>query len=374
MTESASTLSGRYPGDARDGRAKASQTKLLSLEFGRFVAALLVVCFHFAFGFFNLRQDGQFLWLFRAGHAGVDYFFVLSGFIIYHVHRADLGRPERLRGFAIKRFIRLYPMYWLIFLTMILLVLVSGSLGAHYDLSPGPRVLDGLLLPFDGDPLLGQSWTLRNEIVFYAVFAAAILNVRLGIILFLLWQCLSLASVSMGPLSGYAKPFLSIFNVGFAAGMAVAWLSDRITLPRPGWIALLGIAGILVCMTVEAWIGHDIPAEFLPLGEATSPLLYIGFASLTVLGMTGWERSGTLPFPALLSLLGGCSYVLYLVHGILISILIRLFAITPLDAIPHALAFLLMIAISIAAAIAMHLYIEKPVMARLRARLLPRSN
>ncbi len=58
--------------------------------------------------------------LFAFGHAGVDFFFVLSGFIILHVHAGDIGRPVRLGHYLQRRFTRVYPFYWVVFLLALL--------------------------------------------------------------------------------------------------------------------------------------------------------------------------------------------------------------------------------------------------------------
>ena len=63
--------------------------------------------------------------LFLFAHAGVDFFFVLSGFIIYRVHRGDIGSPHRLSRYAWRRFVRIYPTYWIILAGFGLLLLYS---------------------------------------------------------------------------------------------------------------------------------------------------------------------------------------------------------------------------------------------------------
>jgi exopolysaccharide production protein ExoZ len=49
---------------------------------------------------------------FQAGHAGVDLFFVISGFIILFVHHRDIGQPSRLCHYLGRRFNRVMPLYW----------------------------------------------------------------------------------------------------------------------------------------------------------------------------------------------------------------------------------------------------------------------
>ncbi|MFX8653275.1 acyltransferase family protein, partial [Acinetobacter baumannii] len=55
----------------------------------------------------------QFSSIFLWGRWGVCFFFVLSGFIIAHVHWKDLGSPDRVSGFLWRRLVRIFPTYWL---------------------------------------------------------------------------------------------------------------------------------------------------------------------------------------------------------------------------------------------------------------------
>ncbi len=90
--------------------------KLTLIQTGRGVAACLVVLFH-ATGlvesplYWNHSVLGG---AFHFGFSGVEFFFVLSGFIIYWAHARDLGRPEQLRKYAWRRFTRIYPTYWVV--------------------------------------------------------------------------------------------------------------------------------------------------------------------------------------------------------------------------------------------------------------------
>ena len=115
----------------------APRPRLDSLQVFRGVAALLVVLHHagtFSVGHFGAPFLGNALdW----GASGVDFFFVLSGFIIYFIHRPDLGRPERLRGFALKRLVRVYPIYWVACGVVIPLYFLSPGMGPGYARDPG---------------------------------------------------------------------------------------------------------------------------------------------------------------------------------------------------------------------------------------------
>ena len=64
--------------------------------------------------------------IFQFGHAGVDLFFVISGFIILFVHYDDIGRPERVGRYLGRRLSRIMPAYWVALTFTIVLSLGGG--------------------------------------------------------------------------------------------------------------------------------------------------------------------------------------------------------------------------------------------------------
>lgn len=106
-------------------------------------------------------------WLKQWGFAGVDLFFVISGYVICLV----VTRPSfTLRGFVIKRFFRLYPMYWIV------MAIVAGliAVGKYYPPSLGHFLYSMTLLPQQGASVYDFSWTLEREIIFYVLAALVV--------------------------------------------------------------------------------------------------------------------------------------------------------------------------------------------------------
>ncbi|MFZ2994716.1 acyltransferase family protein [Sphingobium sp.] len=353
-----------------------AKTHLLGLEAGRFMAALLVCCYHFSLAFHNLR-DGDILDMaFHGGHAGVDYFFVLSGFIIFHVHRLDLGIKDKLRPFLLKRFFRIYPLYWAIFAAMLTMFLIMPSLGRGREFDLFNLIPDAALLPTPGDIIVLQSWSLRHELIFYAIFGLAIMNRRIGVATFIAWQigCLIIGLLHPNDLGPLIKPFFYIYNLGFGIGVATAWCVERWHVPRASWLGVVGLLGFIIAMWLEWKIGRHMEEGILPLGDIASPAIFMACSALIIFGVTQYERVGRLPIPDLLKLLGGCSYCLYLIHAPLGSVLIRISKVGALRHIPNLPIFVAMVAITVAASIAVHLMIEKPFLAYARKRWINRSN
>jgi peptidoglycan/LPS O-acetylase OafA/YrhL len=70
----------------REWRAKQMETQeIQSLTPLRGIAAIWVICFHYAVVYFAFRPE-QFSWVFNKGYLAVDIFFMLSGFVLSHVY------------------------------------------------------------------------------------------------------------------------------------------------------------------------------------------------------------------------------------------------------------------------------------------------
>ena len=164
------------PGE-RGGRS------LQGLQVLRAVAALGVVFHHlpiFLEGKLGLTGVVPPLLL---GAAGVDLFFVISGFIMVYSSEPLFGRPHAPRVFLLRRLSRIVPLYWaatsflLGYLLLVGVAFVRVNLPwdvilTSYAFIPFPR-RDGLMMP-----VLNVGWTLNYEMFFYLVFAAAILLPR----------------------------------------------------------------------------------------------------------------------------------------------------------------------------------------------------
>ncbi len=145
-------------------------SKLLNLQALRFIAAFIVLIYHApnlyerAGGSFNFKPFVSF------GFAGVDVFFVISGFIMWVTTRNKGGFKDAW-NFIYKRTTRIYLTLWLVL-----------GLYALYFLNFAPSRLENidlvksfLLIPqATKSNLLGITWTLSFEMYFYVLIAAAL--------------------------------------------------------------------------------------------------------------------------------------------------------------------------------------------------------
>ncbi len=160
-----------------------------SIEALRALAAIMVVLFHTQAIFSASLGILPVARMFGAGLRGVDLFFVLSGFIIAHVHRNDINNPHRIRNYLFNRAARIYPAVWIMSLLAVLAYAAGfGGAGKAAKLSDWGITAGLLLLPQTGDALVNVTWTLKYELFFYLIFSFLILNRRLGYAVFCSWQ------------------------------------------------------------------------------------------------------------------------------------------------------------------------------------------
>ena len=119
---------------------------------------------------------------------------------------------------------------------------------------------------------------------------------------------------------------LNVFNLGFGAGMVSALACRRNWIAKPFTLVVFGTLGIAVTIGAEIYAGRNLPHIDPAIGVIASPLIYIFWASLLVTGLAASElrmapkKSAVAKIAAIL---GGATYLLYLVHGMVMSVLIR---------------------------------------------------
>ena len=143
----------------------------------------MVVIFHGSFFTGHTVARGAL----KSGFHGVEYFFVLSGFVIYSAHAQDIWCPDRLLNYLNRRFLRIFPPYWLALSLVLLFIPITGPPGS---LDPAELARNVFLLPRAAVdyPYVTPAWTLHYELCFYAAFCLLIvLPSVLGGALFVAW-------------------------------------------------------------------------------------------------------------------------------------------------------------------------------------------
>jgi peptidoglycan/LPS O-acetylase OafA/YrhL len=296
-----------------------SRHRYVALDALRGICALMVCLFHF-------RANGPIatLDLVRGSWLFVDFFFVLSGFVIAANYRDQLTSGGGLRNFAILRFGRIYPLHLFMLLLLIAIELMSLIPAIHGVMRRQPfdeyhsfyAILTNLSLTHafglhDRLTWNHPSWTIAVEFWTYLFFglvaakAGAQLEKWLGV-------AMVVSIVVLATLSPYfinASYAWSFFRClyGFAAG-AILWRWWSTSGQQPGatygGATLVEVAAIVMIIVFVSNVGAS-PLNLL------APLVF-GIA-LIVFARAGGAISRGLASPPLL-LLGTLSYSIYMVH------------------------------------------------------------
>ncbi len=348
------------------GHRSAPLDMLRNLHLLRAVAALGVVYYH------TTSEAGLNLPV-NIGAHGVDVFFVISGFIITHIAAHS---PNR---FLIRRIIRIVPFYW----TATLVLFGAAALAPHLLRSTQTdwvQLWCSLFFvpretPYAGMvPTLILGWSLNYEMYFYLMFAGALVIAprRAPLVC-----CLGIGATALlidasrvihPSIRFYARPLVFEFVYGvcvfyllMAAERHIGWFAQRSKIRWGLWFAAL--SALLLIGLEEAHGGWGVP-RFLAAGVPAGMLV---LAALLLERAYGIRAKSYIVF-----LLGESSFVLYLIHpyviyGLLRTLLSRRGDLPVVATIGIVVALLL---VSTLAAIAIHLWLEKPVMLALRRRWL----
>lgn len=279
--------------------------KLKSLEAGRGVAATAVVLHHAGASANAFAGQGpQILTsIFGLGYLGVDFFFVLSGFIIYY---STYGRAPDPRRFATGRLTRILLPYLPIGIALAVAYTVLPELSAS-DREWGWWATVSLM-PSWQPPALSVAWTLQHELVFYMLFAVFLVLNRIGtgMILWALTICL-IALIGI-EIQGPAKFLFSLINLEFGIGVLAAHvLISGTRIPYLPFFAVTPIAAFF----------------FLGADREYSVLFGAGLAGF-ILWMAQVETAGRFTVHRAFVFLGAASYSIYLIHNPLLSITSRM--------------------------------------------------
>jgi peptidoglycan/LPS O-acetylase OafA/YrhL len=288
----------------------------------RGLAAVMVVFFHFGlwetkiFGS-NIATPG---FLLNGGEAGVDIFFVISGFIMVFI------TPNELRGrgsleFLYRRFTRIFPPYWIVFGVMLIVWLQRPEFFNRSYQHQMDVTRSFFLLPQSFMPLLNVGWSLIHEVYFYLVLSGLLIFRRPGrIVLLALWfATVLLANIFSLPAASPGSPVLQLvlspFSLEFQMGMVVAFTFKNFAGWRlPAWCYVSSaIGGILAIYIIGQF---HLTGGAYPLNNQMLRTCSYGLAGwVVVLSCVQLDVSTLITAPKWGVFLGDASYSLYLVHA-----------------------------------------------------------
>lgn len=320
-----------------------------NLQMLRFFAAAFVLLTHITF-YIHERVDST-IGVWHVGEVGVPIFFVISGFVM-HLSAARIPlNSDGARIFMHRRVSRIFPLYWLITIVKLCIAFAVPAAILHN----APDLLHSLgslvLFPmFNSEgqirPIHGVAWTLLHEMLFYYIFALAMVLRRSPyvfstIVITGMWA----AGLFIQPESALAYVCTDRINLMFVAGMSLsAWIKAGRSIPRALGLLMLAVA-IASLLGVDGAVFAFIHGYYID-----AALIVMAAMALSLHALPSLKR--------LLVSLGDSSYSLYMLHPILAPaicvLLLKLKISSPYIIVPVAFVA------CVTAANLLYRYIENP--------------
>ncbi len=328
---------------------------LVHIQILRFLAAAAVVAFH-AWGvapkFITVPAGTPSLGLPFGGH-GVDLFFVISGFIIFHAtHGTNLGANIGAGAFLRRRVERIVPLYFFAIAAVTALALAWPALFGPADWFTLRHVLKSLaFISFtDGEmPVVYVGWSLEYEMYFYLCVALLIAFSRnvwrdlvVGFCALVILGQIPAVAAALGPYAFLVDSLLLEFVLGVIAGALFA--GEKLSAPMFA-AAAAAVTTLAVVDPGNRALLYGLPSAALVLAAAL---------------LSRARRAPSQPERAL-ARLGDASYAIYLAQVNSVSLAAQAVALLAPQIAPLALVTIVT-AIVVALGLALNIAVERPLL------------
>jgi peptidoglycan/LPS O-acetylase OafA/YrhL len=335
-------------------------SQLITIQAARGIAANLVVLSHLCIVEAKYTAGGVLPAFTFYGIAGVDLFFVLSGFIMVAVAGHYTGAID----FLWRRVTRIYPTYWLASLVVLGLAIFVPTIVNSSVNVPISLWCSFLLIPDRTVPLLAVGWTLVHEMYFYLAFAT-FLALRIpifaglitwGLVLLLIMATIPDKVASLPVLRLVTSPLTAEFMMGAIVG--ILWRKHFASAA-----IAIGVAGLFSLVLAIVYVAPMLSLATSQHLEAWRVVIF-GFPSaLIVYALAAVEHlHPSMRTGKLLVSLGDWSYATYLTHVLAISAIGRMLALfVPNGGVGASLALIAVgLLIANISGAGVHIFFERP--------------
>ncbi|WP_396156834.1 acyltransferase family protein [Flavobacterium macrobrachii] len=328
--------------------------KLISVQFLRAFASVYVLVTH-VFQHLGFSMPGGY---FLAGAYGVDLFFIISGFLIYLTTKEF----DSWKSFGIKRFFRIYPLYWFSFFMFAIFYISQQDFGLNVM-----QVIQNIvMIPWNDELttrslLVNVAWSTVYEVYFYVVFTFLLFLkwskkaiIPLLLILFAITKAITVLNLFGLNDSGIFRFISSVAGrthiIPFIIGILIAMIYQNKNIistikknQKIGRIIFVAFNMIYVVITITQYAQYK--------SYLFSTLIFIFWLYVDYLFEINYETK----LSKFMSLIGDISYSIYLLH-----ILVILFIIDVLKQDNLYVALIGSVAITLLLSYATYRFLEKP--------------
>lgn len=330
---------------------ESGRRKLSYVQVSRAIAILFVLLGHVNILFYT---DFKYDW-FHMGEwertGGVDFFFIVTGFMIYFLYHRKAGIPGKTSEFLLKRVIRIYPLYWIFTLLAIAVSVIFPSIDGAYSWD---QIIRSMLL-IQTHPILASTWSLSHVMFFYLLFSTYMFKPKIVKPIILISIVVSLLiGLKIIPLISF---FINFSNLEIIFGCLVAHLTLNYTFRNSSFLILIGLLGFLA-----VWINNIYNLIEMPV-----PIFYCVFAMIFMLGISEKDKKDR-KVPKVFSFLGDASYSIYIAHGPFLQFYILILKkLDLIGSLGNFFSMLIVILLTVISSCLIYVVIEKPLSKYLRS-------
>lgn len=301
------------------------ESKINSIQVLRGVAAMIVTVYHLK-SFLAIDQPfrKELDFLFDSGAAGVNLFFVISGFIMVYITEKTPGSYKDIYKFIVKRFIRIWPTYAV--LTVLYFMARYRSYVTIHEIKE--LVMSLLFIPLDYTPppfygyaTLPVGWSLNYEIYFYALITVSLLFKKLRWPVFFLLAIITLVVIPIlngsyildaARTENYGHKYLNMITNpiiwSFIYGVVIGLLyrNQKVRYMLISFFSKKWIFCTVVVLAVWQYLSGFFGGQ--------GPLQWAVGASALFSAFLFYHAGRQTQFPGWLVKLGDISYSIYLLH------------------------------------------------------------
>ncbi|MFD1981398.1 acyltransferase family protein [Mesorhizobium newzealandense] len=324
---------------------------LYGLQILRAIAAFGVIVRH-TLEMSDGSEAGRFSlsWMAASGGAGVDLFFVISGFIMVYVSFPPGQPPDSPKRFIIKRATRIFPLYWICSAAIAAICAVGFLKNMHVDLY---TILNSVFI-LPGDKLVFVAWTLSYELYFYIVFSICLsfgkmLSSSLSVMLLMISGIVFGGEIQNSTFADFVSSPL-VLEFCFGIVLALLFSAGR----RWKVPSALGVLGFLIIILSPIFVPHSVP-------DATRVIVWGLPAILIVAAFLEIKRPQSKAGRSAV-LLGDASYALYLTHVFVMMAYGLVIKSTFVGGMSQAIFAPAVIFLCLIVGVLTHVFVERPVL------------
>lgn len=339
--------------------------KFNTLQIVRALAAILVIFHHITnhYNQFNIP-----IWQsLKNGFCGVDFFFILSGFVIAYTGTKHIRHPNKWFFFMGKRLSRIYIIYWIFLLIPITIIFLTAP-----QFIKNPEIFKSLdifktIFLFFGHPVISQvTWSLSHEIYFYFIFSLLILskkfNILIAVILFgtVLNTITLILNINFIHSDLLSNGIFNPLNLEFLMGYSIFYLFKYFKGKRSIFIL---ISSLIIWSIIFSFFNVSL-AFHVRLYTFGIPIFLI------ILSLVSIESKWNLKYPNILVQLGESSFIIYLIHSPILSFWDKNFVLkTSYSLITKYFLTGFGVLAILGLSLFLHYFAEKPIYSALKSRI-----